>query len=99
MPSLREFLQFVLDVAAHGSGPGEGGFTDDLARELERQVQSRFPGERVYIAPSGRRNDPERAARIADLARRLPTGVVAERVGVSRQYVHRLVKKVNSRPR
>lgn len=85
-------------MAAQGSG-GEGGFCDDFARELERQAQARFPGERIYIAPSGRRNDPDRAARIVDLARRLPTGVVAERSGVSRQYVHRLVKKVNSRPR
>lgn len=92
MPSLREFLEFVLQCAAHGSGTGDGGFTDDLTRELERQVQGRWAGERIYIAPSGRHNDGQRAARITDLSRRLPTGVVAERLGVSRQYVHKVLR-------
>ena len=90
MAALRDLIAFVLEMVAH-SQAGEGGFDEHLAREIERQVQGRFPGDRVYIAPSGRRNDPERPVRIADAARRLPTGVVAERFGVSRQYVHRVL--------
>jgi len=93
MASLHDVIAFILECAAHGSGTGDGGFTDDFCRQIERQVQGRFPGERVYVAPSGRRNDPERAQRIVEAARRLPTSIVAERFGISRSYVHRVRKK------
>ena len=55
MASLHDVIAFILECAAHGSGTGDGGFTDDFCRQIERQVQGRFPGERVYVAPSGRR--------------------------------------------
>lgn len=95
MATLSDLIALILEMAAHAGqeSPAEGGFEADLARQIEAQVRGRYPGERIYVAPSGRRNDPERAARIADLARRLPTGVVAERAGVSRQYVHRVLAR------
>lgn len=91
MAALRDLIAFVLEMAAQGQS-GEGGFDEHLAREIERQLQTRYPGERVYIR-EGTRKDPGRPARIAELARRLPTGVVAERLGVSRQYVHRVIAR------
>lgn len=91
MAALRDLIAFVLEMAAH-SQAGEGGFDEHLAREIERQLETRYPGERVYIRESIRK-DPGRPARIAELARHLPTGVVAERLGVSRQYVHRVIAR------
>lgn len=85
MPTLREVMQFLCDCAAQ-SGQG---FSDDLARQLEQQLIRQFQGEKVYIP----RPDMSQKARIAEAARHLPTGVVAQRFGVSRSWVHRVVKK------
>ncbi|HMY98112.1 MAG TPA: hypothetical protein PLU79_00545 [Burkholderiaceae bacterium] len=89
MPSLHDIIGFMARVASEAGH----SFSEDLAGELEKQIRRAYPGERIYIAPSTSRKDPARGQQIAELARRLTTGVVAERMGVSRSYVHRIVKK------
>jgi hypothetical protein len=80
MAALRDLIAFVLEMAAH-SQAGEGGFDEHLAREIERQVQGRFPGDRVYIAPSGRRNDPERPVlSISNTGRRRPKDFISAEI-------------------
>lgn len=89
MASLREFLDFVC-ACAEQSGQT---FSEDFATELERQLQGRFPAERIYIPPAGSRKRASRAAAVLDAGRHLPTGVVAERMGISKSYAHRILKK------
>ena len=51
----------------------------------------RFQGQKMYWpAP-----DTSKKQMVIEAARRLPTGVVAQRCGVSSRYVQRLVKKRN----
>ena len=89
MPSLREFLDFLADCAErHGET-----FSDEFAGELERQLQSRYPAERIYITPAGSRKDPARTERAISIARTAPTQVVAERLGISRRHARRICKK------
>lgn len=56
-------------------------------------IRREYPGERAYIVPLMSRKDPARAEAIRQAAARLPTGVVSERLGVSRQLIHYHTKK------
>ena len=87
--TLRELMRFVCDCAQQAGYSVPDEFTD----ELSRQVRHAYPAERVYIPPPRSRKDPERAEAIQSAARELPTGVISERFGVSRSYVHRVIKK------
>ena len=88
MATLREIMRFMCDCAAQSGH----SFTDDVAMQLEQQLRSRYGGDRVYIPPAGSRQDPDRKEKIRAEIKRLPTGVVAARFGVSRQYVGRLAR-------
>ncbi len=90
MPSLRDLMALVCRHAeqAHGISLGE-----QCARDLERLIRQSWPAERIYIPPADSRKDPGRAEAIRQAAKRLPTGVVAERFGVKVSWVHRVVKK------
>jgi len=80
-------MEMPRSAAAGGSTREQG------ARELEAEIRRAFPAERVYIPPADSRKDPGRAEAIRQAAKRLPTGVVAERFGVKVSWVHRVVKK------
>ena len=84
MPSLREFLDFA---ATH--------LDADRAQieSFEREVRIRWGSERVYLPPIDSRKDPARAEHARELAKRLPTGIVAQRTGLSVGYVRRLVRR------
>ena len=90
MPSLRDMLDLVCRLAEQQHGVSIG---EQCARDLEVMIRKTWPSERVYIAPPDSRKDPARAAAIRQAAKRLPTGVVAERFGVSKSWVHRTSKK------
>ncbi|MCU0810130.1 MAG: helix-turn-helix domain-containing protein [Thiobacillaceae bacterium] len=90
MPTLREIL---VVICRHAEAHHDGSIGEQCAREWEAMIRKSWPGERVYIAPPDSRRDPERAEKIREAAKRLPTGVTAERFGVSRSYVHRILKK------
>ena len=83
MPTLREVMEFMCRVA-EASGRE---FSVDFALELEKQIQGRFAEEKIYVPALTSRKDPSRAEAIREAAKRLPTGVVAQRFGVSRQLV------------
>lgn len=89
MPTLKDLLSLICQHSAeHG-----GSFGQECAREMERIIRQNWPTERVYIPPNNSRIDPERGEAIRQAAKRLPTGVVAERFGISRQLVSYHLRK------
>lgn len=87
---MRDMLALIYDEVEEAGNP----LPPALKTKIEQRVRARWPGEKVYIAAT----DPHRAQRIVEDARRLPTGVVAIRHGVTQSYVRRLVKKRPTRP-
>lgn len=66
----------------------EVSFGDQCAQEMENMIRRAMPGERIYVAAV----DASKKQQIAAAARFLPTGVVAERFGVSSTWVRRVVR-------
>lgn len=91
MPRLNDQLSMIMQFLK-GKYP-EVSFGEQCARELETMIRQSMGGEKIYVPPPGSRKDGERAEAIREAAKRLPTCVVRERFGVSRQYVQRLTKK------
>lgn len=89
MATLREVMSFIREVAV-GRGVSIDG---DLLVEIEREIQMRFSSDRIYVPPPNSRKDPARTEAIREAARRLPTKVVAERFGVTRQWVGQVIKR------
>lgn len=90
MPSLREMLNRHNKNIETRLGITIG---EQCARELEIMIRQSWANERVHIPPPDSRKDNERAERIREAAKRLPTGVVAQRFGVHRSTVIRNIKK------
>ena len=84
MPSLTRLIEVI--------GPA---LTTD-ASEIERRIRLEFGGERIYCPPLESRKDPARVRQIVEMSQRLPTRVVAARIGCSEGYVRRVVR--SSRP-
>jgi hypothetical protein len=61
--------------------------------EAERLIRREFGGTRVLIPDPNSRKDPARRLRIVELSAKLPTSIVAARVGCSESYVRRIVKR------
>ena len=89
MPTLRDLMTLV---CRHAESRGLS-FGQECARDLEMLIRREMAGERVYIPPADSRKDPAKAEAIRQAAARLPTGVVAQRFGVSRSYAARILKK------
>lgn len=91
MAAWREVFDFLVRVA------GESGhsFTEEVASSLFDQVTNRYRDEMVRIAPPRR----SRAEEVARLAVRLPTSAICQRLGVSRQYVQKVVAIKKRNPR
>ena len=87
MPGLRDLLGLIETRAR------ESGADPVFMQGLEAEIRQRWGGERFYVTPPESRKDPDRAVRIRELARTLPTGVVAQRMNVSASYVRRLVRR------
>jgi hypothetical protein len=87
MPGLRDLLDLIETRAI------ESGANPAFMRGLEAEIRQRWGGERFYVTPPESRKDPDRAVRIRELARTLPTGVVAQRLDVSPSYVRRLARR------
>lgn len=92
MPSFDDFLDLARKVAEyHGLEAPEQFYSD-----LSTRTRQAWPGERIYLVPLNSRKDSGRVKAITDAARRLPTGIVAARFGVTRQYVGQVLKKRNN---
>jgi hypothetical protein len=89
LATLREMLDFMVRCATESGH----GFSEDLAGELEKQIRRQYPAERIYVPPADSRKDTARQQRIIQDAKKLPTGVVAARHGVSRSWALRVTKK------
>lgn len=89
MPTLREALG-MLAATLKRSGVA---VAPEHISEIERAWRGQWPGERIYLPPPDSRKNGERTEAIRRAAARLPTGVVAERFGVSRQWVVRVVRR------
>ena len=85
---LHDLIKFMRQHAADHGHP-----IDPRAwAEIEQAVRRAHPAERVYIPPADSKKDPARADAIREAAITLPTSVVAERFGVTRAWVYRIVK-------
>jgi hypothetical protein len=84
MPTLRALIDLIAARA---------DLAPSLVESIETDIRRAWPGERVYLPPVDSRKDPRRAERVRELAKRLPVGVVAVRLGVSPSAVYRAVKK------
>lgn len=71
----------------------ESGVSDETVTMIVVEMRRSFGGDKIYIPPPDSRKDGARADAIRAAAKRLPTGITAERFGVSRSYVHRVLKK------
>lgn len=85
---LRDYLDRLIDaVDRHPQG-----FTESVAREIEKQVRHDWGGERPLI-----RKDPDREARRAQASLDLQRGDTVHKVmrthGISRSVVYELFKK------
>jgi hypothetical protein len=91
MASLRDELEIIMEWL-NAKHP-QASFGEQCARELELVIRQRLGGDRIYVTPPDSRKDPSRAEAIRSAASRLPTGVVSQRLGVSRQLIAYHVKK------
>lgn len=85
---LRDFMERLLqEFNKHQCD----GFSEDIVREVERQVRRDWAGERPLI-----RKDPDReerrAAAASDLRRGVPVQQVMSARGISRSALYRLYK-------
>lgn len=87
MPRLHDLLDLIETRAA------KSGVDPAFLKGIEHEIRLRWGGERIYCAPLDSRKNPERTARARELARTLPTGVVAKRTGLSEGYVRSLVAR------
>lgn len=88
MAAWREVFDFLVRVAEQSGH----SFTDDVATALFEKVTNRYRDEIVRIAQPR----ASKADEIAQLAGRLPTSAICQRLGVSRQYVQKVgIKKRN----
>ena len=92
MPSLVD----LVDLVARECRAADQALPGELCDRLLVAIRREFAGTRVYIPPPGSRKDPARQRQIAEAAKRLPTGVAAEKLGVSASYVYRVSKKVTN---
>jgi hypothetical protein len=83
--TLRELLQFVTDYAEQSGH----AINAEIAGQIEQAIVQAYPAEKVYIPRPDRSKKPE----ILEAAKRLPSNVVAARLGVSRQWVHKVTKR------
>ena len=89
MATLREIMNFMLKVAQET----DHSFSEEFAAIAEKAIRERYAGDRIYTPPLNSQRDPARREAIAQLARTLPTGIVSERLGVTRQVVAYHLKK------
>lgn len=85
---LRDYLDRLMDAV------DRQGFSESVAREVEKQVRHDWGGERPLI-----RKDPDREARRAQASLDLQRGESVDKVmrthGISRSAVYELFKKRN----
>jgi len=71
----------------------KSGISPETVTMIITEARCVFGGDKIYFPPPGSRKDPDRAEAIRQAAAKLPTGVVCQRFGVSRQLVSHHVKK------
>lgn len=89
MPSMDEFLELARKVAEHHGLEAPEQFYSDLST----QTRQAWPGERIYLIPLNSQKDPARGLAIKTVVRKLPTGIISDRMGISRQLVSYHTKK------
>lgn len=85
MAAWREVFDFLVRCAEQSGH----SFTDEVADSLFRQVTGAYENEVVRIV----RPRDSRRADIQRLAKSLPTETVSARLGVTRSWVNRVIKK------
>lgn len=83
MATLKDLQKLMLD----------SGISPATVEMIIAEGRRSFGGDKIYFPPPGSRKDPERADAIREAAKKLPTGVVTQRFGVSRQLISYHTKK------
>lgn len=82
-------LNDLIECMCRFAEANERELSKDFCMELKDHLQKAMPGEKVYIpAP-----DMSKKAQIAEAAKVLPSGVVAQRFGVTHSYACRVIKR------
>ena len=89
MPTLKEMLKLICETSQAQGIP----FGDQCAKAMEMEIRKAWPAERIYIPPADSRRDPARGDEIRRASVTLPTGVICERFGISRQLIAYHTKK------
>lgn len=64
----------------------------DIRRDCVEVIQKKYPSERAHITPVDSPKAPGRKQKIIEASKLLPVSVVAERYGVTRQWVSKANK-------
>jgi hypothetical protein len=89
MATIKDLDDLMTRLARASAGLNLLEYKTLVLSEMRRE----FGRDKLYIPPLDSRQDQARRETISAAAKHLPTGVVAERFGVSRSWVHRIVKK------
>lgn len=87
MPTLRDLdtlMQLLIESSRDMS-------LDEFKTAVLGEIRRDFAGQKIFV-PESREN---KRAQIEAATQTLPTGIVAERYGVSRSYVYRIIKRKN----
>lgn len=85
MATLKDLDELLTRLAE----ASEGMSLEEFKRAIMGEVQREFTGQKIYIAAP----DTSKKQMVIEAAKRLPTGVVAERCGVTRRYVNKLISR------
>lgn len=80
MATLKELQAIMLNIP---------GVSAETVTMIIVEMQRSLPGEKLYIpAP-----DTSKKQQIVEAAKKMPTGIVAQRYGVTQSYVCRAIKR------
>ena len=86
MPSFHEAAQQMFDfLESQGVS-----LPEDLREDAMDVVRKAWPQEKLYITPVDSKKSATRKKKIAEAVKLLPISVVAERYGVTRQWVQKV---------
>lgn len=99
MARLKQHVETIVDWMKHLPDDyllrikADPSFGEQCARELEDIIRHATPGEKVYVpAP-----DTSKKAQIEAAIRTLPSGVVAERLGVHPSWARKVARGIKRR--
>lgn len=85
---VTDLLKRVLEYSAKG----DGGFTEDMALQVEKEIRNEYGGGDAYVQQPDRLT-PLRKQRVQAELKNEPPEIVSRRHGLSRSTMYRLLRK------